>query len=360
MTRKNPSLEILCRLHIIKNCYLQHVAEVVDSFWIVSPIYSSYQDRISVRYELHQNFQDYVQSIGMTPCTLEALRMDRNQKYLMTRPGREPYEIQTQFYDDVYIRENLLNVAARKIKDWEYMGWIDAHHMFENVYWWQDAIIDMERYASVQLFQTLTWHGWSNETWWTRPGAIYATKIKRNVTFGDIPYFGNAYSVRKEIYDQMDYILDTCIGGCCDCSYVKASIDSNTIFDYMDQWPEYSKQLKPWIEKTSKVFKGRRNGVRGNIIHLPHETNFLYFSMMDTLDQGGYDVNRDVKRDENFTLYLVNDSFKKKFEFYGYFANYKNRIITGIVTVSVLLGGCVLFCILKCIERRNKSRYTNF
>lgn len=86
-------------------------------------------------------------TIGVQTIVIEAIY--NGQSYQVTRPDNEPHEMQIHIEDTFYYRENLLNVAAHRFSDWEYMAWIDAHQMFLEPYWWEDTIWSLEHFGAV-------------------------------------------------------------------------------------------------------------------------------------------------------------------------------------------------------------------
>lgn len=352
---KDQPSTLLCKLNVSKHCSSYQVAEVIDSFWIVSPVYAPYQTTIKIRYQSHRYFGDYVQTIGMPFCQVEAIRLDRHQTYLMTQPGREPYDIQLQYYDDGYLRENLLNVAAKKIPGWEYMGWIDAHHLFENPYWWEESIVRMEKYPSLQIFQRfngLTTRTNRTQIDWT--SVLYKSKIRYDLDSGLLGFYGNAYAIKKEFYDQMGYIFDKCVGGCCDCAYAKASFGDTRKFEYFRTWSRYTHQMDSWINATAKVFAGRYNIVRGTIWHVPHEETFPYLSILGMFNNSDFQIERDLGKDENGTIRLLNKAVKSKVEFWVFLYSFAVPIIVGSIILGVFAGLFILYCFFK--WRANKSK----
>jgi len=214
-----------------------------------------------------------------------------------------------------YIRENFINVAARKIPNWKYLAWIDAHQIFENTYWWEEAITSSEKYASVQIFHKIVRKNPLNETEMIWESAIHKSLLQTVLDEGEPFYFGNAYIITDELYNKMEYILDTCIATCCDCAYVEASLDEKTRVNYMSSnWPNYTAILTPWINRTKEIFQGRRKSIRGDLYHLWHEHLFDYYKVLFAINDLGFDVHKDIHRDENFTLHLVNQTLKLKFK----------------------------------------------
>ncbi|RYE27213.1 MAG: hypothetical protein EOP48_34605 [Sphingobacteriales bacterium] len=181
---------ILCKLQVKSGvssfCKSRDPAENLKNFWVVAPIYSYQQNKQMHWYRLHDEFRSYMESFGISFCTLELIHdsdfgtEDGSQEFMVTKPGREPYDIQLTYHGvPPYIRENLLNVAIAKLpQDWEYVAWIDAHQFFENTFWWRDGIVKSEKTASVQIFQEIRYKTpLSNTTVYNFWGVLYLTHV---------------------------------------------------------------------------------------------------------------------------------------------------------------------------------------
>ena len=315
--RKSRPDGLLCRMGQIKFCQSRYVADVIDLLYAFAPIYGwGDQQGIRLLYELHRNFRSYIQSFGASVVVLEAIYP--GQDFIATSPGKEPWEIQLRVEDNFYYRENFLNVAARKTDAWEYLLWIDAHQMFENVYWWEDTILKLEKYGTIQMFQYLYYRRADNDTDYSVSfaGIQYAGYLTRPFyRYFEVPrglWAGNVWGIRKEVYREIGYILDTCVCGWCDSAY------NIPTFEEKEDWalfnfPNYYAQLAPWVENANKVFKKYGIGpaiVRGNVVHLDHER----FSKREIehaqteIGKGSFDFSQDLYRDENFTLHTKEGS----------------------------------------------------
>jgi len=307
----------------LKYCQSRYIADVIDMAYAIEPIYATRQDQEPMMYNHHRDFVSMLRSIGIPVVVIEGIYPHLRQTFKVTRPGNEPWEIQTHLQDKIFIRENLLNVAIRKVVGWEYLMWIDGHQIFENIYWWEEAIYKMEHYNGVQFFQELVHlKKDTNETDWkmnfpsvmyiwshTRPVQIYKDRLHI--------WIGNAWGVRREIYEQMGFIVDYCISGCCDCSYALASMNNMGEWNILDTWPNYKNVLTPWILKTQQIFQGKSAVVRGNIKHLWHERYFNFEGMLKAMMYGDFNPDRDIGRDENFTMYVKSTYWKNLFSTNG-------------------------------------------
>ncbi len=52
-------------------------------------------------------------------------------------------------------------------------------------------------------------------------------------------FAGNAWGIRKELYKEIEYIIDTCIGSLCDYSYALASMKNIDDWDGLDYVNSY-------------------------------------------------------------------------------------------------------------------------
>jgi len=317
----DPRNRLICKLKNQKSCYSQFVAEHVDLLYSFSPIYAAFQKRFPQLYHHHTNFIGYMKTIGIQSVVLEAIYP--GQKYLVTKAGNEPYEIQVKIDDYVYYRENLLNVAIRKTKhlDYEYIVWIDSHQVFLNPYWWEEGIYQMAKYPTVSLFHSVSHYSDNRNRTFNKWKDLYGVQYILQNT-GDIHAWidgkqgqwkgwqGNAVGVRREVYDKIEFILDYCIIGCCDCAFNYATMTS--YWNLFDVFGNYGNQLMPWIEKSRKVL-GKKNGVvRGRVYHLYHEHYYGgYGGLSGKLKEKEYDLQKEIYRDENFTMHIHPDSVLK-------------------------------------------------
>lgn len=228
---KDPRGIFLCKISLAQHCVSREIADVIDQVYAFCPIYSVDHNRHTMLYYRHTNFLGYLKVHGIKSVVLEAIYP--GQKFKVTTAGNEPWEIQLEIHDFFYYRENLLNVAIRKTKhmDYEYILWIDAHEMFLNTYWWEKGIYQMAKYPSVSFFQTLAHvDDPRNKTipWFDLAGVQYAVKttsdLSKWIDAKKGMWNGNAVGVRREIYDQIGYVIDECIAGCCDCAFNYATI----------------------------------------------------------------------------------------------------------------------------------------
>ena len=205
-------------------------------------------------------------------------------------------------------------MAIRKLElPWEYVMWIDAHQIFENPLWIFEAIVLAEKYAVVQMYKNTIRMDERNQTSQMKRGFIYAT-FQPGFDEGMMIEYGNAVMVRREIYEKMEYILDDCIANDCDVTYMRAAWPQYYWF-FDDHYPKYSASVFEWLNRTIPIFNGSRAYINNNMIHFFHQSGtFPYFELHQILEWMDYDKDRDVKRDENFAVYIANETIAKVME----------------------------------------------
>jgi hypothetical protein len=216
----------------------------------------------------------------------------------------------------MYLRENLLNVAVKKIpeNDWEYILWIDAHQFFENSYWWEEFIIKAERAPILQLYQRTARLNDFNQSYpGQRRRVIYQSFFTKDVDNLGFTEIGNAYGMNKEMYREMKYIADECIATCCDCIFIRAFLPEKEYLNHNTEpsWP-YFLQFTDWLLNARKVFKCKKEFVRGTLYHFTHPGIPYYEHLQKLVTSKNFSIRADLGRDENGTLFLTNKKMKSE------------------------------------------------
>jgi len=320
--QKEARFRILCCLQQSQHCYSKTIAEHIDLVWAFSPIYTLFPERMPEIYITHMNYIGYLKSFGIQTILLEAIYPD--QDFKVTTAGNEPWEIQLIVEDYLYYRENFVNVAVRKTKhlNYDYIIWLDSHQVFLNPYWWEDGIYKMARYPTVSFFHDLVHvkYAGNNQTMregTDQPGVQYVYQHTSDMNYWLSGYGrwaawnGNAVGVRREIYDKIEYIVDYCVVGCCDCIFNDATMTS--YWDLMDSFGSYGKAMQPWITAARKVLGGENGVVRGRLLHLYHEhIRYDGVATKTLVHYPNLNLWNEVYRDENFTLHIKPGSFLKR------------------------------------------------
>lgn len=313
------SLRMLCKIMSSRSssslCRSFAVVDVIDLVWAIAPLYSCRGGAADENlYNLHRNFIGYLNAYGINSITIEAVKLNSNQTYKVARPNMEPYEMQSYYHNCSYLRENLLNMAIRKLElPWEYMIWVDAHQIFENPLWIFEAIVLAEKYAVVQLYKNVVRLDERNQTQIIKRGFIFAS-FQEDFAAGMKIEFGNAMMIQRNVYEKIGYLLDDCIADDCDVTYCRAVWPQ--YYWFLDKhYPRYSSGVFEWLYNTIPIFNGSRAYLNNNIIHFFHQTGtFPYLNLHQILEWIEYDKYRDIKRDENFAIYIANQTIAKVVE----------------------------------------------
>jgi len=307
----NRAFRELCSLSLLSYCHSFYIADVIDTLWSINPIFVPDQKAHQKRYRYHQDFVSYMRSFGISTINVEGAMLNQGQKFLLTRPGNEPWDIQLNMSYCLNYRENMVNVGIRKAKpDWQYVLWIDSHQIFSNLYWWEETIYKLEHYATCHLASHGNIYDDLNRTREKLPTFTYLYSTKAPINESDRSnrvFNGNLWGIRREIYEKIGYIYDYCLTGDCDGIWVRSTLKSPNDWDGLLKTKCILKAAQPWINKTASIIKGSSTYIRGEFTHLNHERFnngvHLKFYLWERLCP---DLERDFYRDSNFTLFTTN------------------------------------------------------
>jgi len=298
----------LCKMGFIKYCLRRSPAEEQEYFYVVCPIYSVNQQASTLIYQLHTNFKNYCEALGVKFTQVEYAFPF--QDFILTKAGNEPFDIQIPGYNIFYLRENLVNVAEKKLpKDYEYISWIDAHAYFDNPYVFQDTIVQLGKHNVVAPFSLVKFKDKRNSTDFITqyPFVYQAYYSQRTPTQEIFPFYGLAFATKRHIFQGMNGLPDLCIAGICDV-YMSLALTNGTTTKNTDQLKEV---ITNWIKNAANIIEGKFGYVKSTFTHFDH-----YFPLRKQSDWGdairimearNFNVSRDLKRDKNGTLYFVNN-----------------------------------------------------
>jgi len=223
-----------------------------------------------------------MQSFGISTCVLESLN-DQQHQYYMTKPNAEPYNFQIKNNQKFFKRENLLNVAIRKLlkqTEWQIFAWIDAHQAFTNSYWWEEVIVKAHKVGVLHLFQRVLYHHPNNHTADIYGyGSVYEMDVLNtidNLLQGLALIHGNAWAISRDMYERIGHIFDEGICGNPDMILSLGSRNSGKIPYANFQKDNYFKTSVPWLKHVESIFNDKGSFVRGTLRHFDHERTFDY------------------------------------------------------------------------------------
>jgi len=306
----SPQLPFLCKLNKLRFCYSRYPSEVLNTFWIICPIYTANVMQTKHLYELHRNFRSYVQSYGINFQTVEVIFP--GQEFQLTRPKNQPYDLQYKEKWIFAMRENLVNVGIKRLPDdWQFVSWIDQHIFWEDAYWFEKAILLMSHYNVVHLLNGNDFLNLQNKTDYHLKGAVKSFHEVGINYWRYVPQqWGLAWATNREIYEKLGGLLDICIGTKCD--FYQAVTYTGVSYPRMTDVDEFNDMIGEWQEHAIKVYDGKVGFLDSKVFHFMHCYDGCrtsdYDGQITLLYKHQYSPNKDLKRDAEGRLSLINDA----------------------------------------------------
>jgi len=318
--QKNQHISILCHLAILPQCRGENPTEVLSTFWVICPIYTANVEQTKHLYELHRNFRSYIQSYGISFQTVETIFP--GQEFQLTKPNNEPYDLQYKEKWIFAMRENLVNVGIKRLPDdWQFVSWMDQHIFWEDPYWFEKAIILMSHNNVVHLLNGNDFLNLNNGTDYHLRGAVkYYFEIGFNYWRYVPQQWGLAWATNKEIFEKLGGLLDICIGTKCD--FYQAVTYTGVQYPHMTDVEEFNEMIGKWQDHAIKVYEGKIAFLDSKVLHFMHCYDGCktsdYDGQITLLYKHKYAPDKDLKRDEEGRLSLINDELgKDMWKIYG-------------------------------------------
>jgi len=320
--RKDQRRSMLCKL-THRNCIRYTPAQELEHFWMVCALYTPSQSATSILYELHHNFINYAKLFGFQIQVIEVVFP--GQEFIATRPNQEPHELQYRADWIFNMRENLVNVGAKKLPaDWEYISWIDAHIFWDqNRYFFEDVVVELGKNNIVHMLGSNDFYGENNKTHFYEDGVAKLWSQSHSTHLNPIRQCGMAWATRRDIFEATHGSLDVCIGTKCDLYQNYAYF--GVVYTGECSNPEYAKAVRDWQTRAIQVYQKKVSYVKGNIIHFEHcyasrgcrTSN--YDSMTQALMRHNFNPNTDMKRDNEGRMQFQNnfDLARELWRIYG-------------------------------------------
>jgi len=316
---------LLCKLNMTQYCIRTSPVEEQEYFYVIAPIYSVNQNVNILLYDLHRNFKTFCESLGVKFVQVEYIFPHQN--FILTQPNNEPLDIQIIGQNIFYLRENLVNVAEKKLpEDYEYISWIDAHLHFDNPYTFQETIVQLGRHNIVSSLSAIRFKDKENRTTQVTeyPFAYQAyyhnSTPKSEEGYHLFPYYGLMFATTKNIFRAMNGLPDLCISGACDV-YMSHALTNGPINVDL---PSLKNAIEDWKINAVQKINGDFGYVRNVLTHYDHYFLLRRYSNWDDafhkLKERNFDPKTDLKRDINGTLYFVKN-FELAYDYWKYYAS---------------------------------------
>jgi hypothetical protein len=250
-----------------------------------------------------------------------------DREYHITEPDN-PRHLQLATYDELWHKESTINLMAQRLpRDWQYVAWVDMDVQFVRDDWALETCHQLQHHHFVQLWQTASMMGPNMEI--TNNSTVKSFAYLYNIhqmkpTPAGYPYSGGgptyayphpglAWAARREAWDHVGGLLDTCILGAGDYHMAHALIGrAKETLEWNPQQkngyhPNYRQMIMTW-EKHAETFIKRDLGfVNGTILHHWHgrQEARKYNERWRTLVKHKFDPIGDLRKDSQ-GLYQLN------------------------------------------------------
>ncbi len=299
-----------------------HCAHLHKDFHVVTMI--SNPVRYSSRYELFKKFKHHMEKSGVIH--LHVVEVQNGERAFQVTEKDNPYHIQLRTIDELWIKENAINLAINRLTprfpDWKYVAWIDADIKFTRPDWVEETIEELQVSSWVQMFQTAIDLGPEGEALQTYNGFMYSYwsgKPQQNNYATWHP--GYAWAATREALTKVGLLIDGAILGAGDRHMAMSLIGrGKESFDKRIH-PDYQDMVLSWELRAEKYIKRRVGYVKGNILHYWHgkKKDRRYHDRWQILINNNYSPYRHIYRDWQGLYQFDTDAIKLRDDIKKYF-----------------------------------------
>jgi hypothetical protein len=241
---------------------------------------------------------------------------------------------------ELWHKENLLNLVIQRFDpDWQYGAYVDGDFHFTRHDWALQAVHLLQTYDFVQLFSTYSdlspEHGPLN----VLPGFAYALRNNLDVTgkpispasgYGRPGSPGGAWAFRRDAFDKVGGLLDTCILGSADWHMAVGLAQLEVDHPDTTRCGEpYRHSIRVWQER-AKVINRNIGFVRCHAVHHWHgpKSRRGYSWRWQILRDHAFDPYADIYRDSQGLWQLTPAKPRLRDDIRAYFASRSEDDIT--------------------------------
>ncbi len=297
------------------------ISPVSFPLYIVCAI--SNPQRYASRYRHYRNFEKHVECSGGILYTVELALRDRHHE---VTSASNPRHIQLRSNSEMWHKENLLNIGISRLpEDWKYAAWMDADMQMSRPDWVTETVHQLQHYRWVQMFSSYADLGYHNEC--TKPMYSFAYLLRKNLLTGDQSYNyensapGGGFAFRREAFEDVGGLLDTCILGSADFHMAYALANKyNWHKDLKECSTGYAQSIRDW-SRLALSNKGSVGYVENHALHYYHgpRANRFYQTRWQILKRNHFDPRTDLKYDHQGVLSWVGNKPLLEEEVKNYF-----------------------------------------
>jgi hypothetical protein len=217
---------------------------------------------------------------------------------------QNPGDIQLRANDEMWHKENLLNLVVQRFpSNWKYGAIIDGDFHMTRPDWALEALHQLQHYDFVQLFSTYSPLSAEHRPTSLMPGFAYAWRTLQKAPSPNLPSHigapGGAWAFRREAFNLVGGLLDTCILGSADWHMAMALIgERDTHWEVRECGNPYVRRIHAWAAHAAPI-RGNVGFVQNHAIHHFHGSMSKrgYGSRSRILRDYQFDPEVDLKRD---------------------------------------------------------------
>ena len=270
--------------------------------------------RYKRRVDLFKDFVNYIESCGIRHWIVEATFGERECDVV---DDKNPHHIKVRCDHEVWLKENLINVAVRHLPDdAKYVMWLDGDVRFERNDWASETVEALQHYDVVQPFSHAVDYGPNGEVLQVHKGFNYCYRqgeaLGKNNRLGGWryggPYWhpGYACAWTMDAWNAVGGMIDKAICGAGDYHMACALIGQAEFCYPGNVHPNYKHMVKEWERRAHHAVKRNIGFVPGTIHHYWHgsKADRKYVERWDIITKNKFDPYSDVHYDRHGVLKL--------------------------------------------------------
>ncbi len=257
---------------------------------------------------------------------LHVVEIQNGNRQFQVTEQNNPYHIQLRTNDEMWIKENAINLAINRLTpnfpNWKYVAWIDADIEFVRKDWVEETIEELQVSSVVQLFQTAVDIGPEGQALDTHKGFMYSywnsLPEKNNYSTW---HPGYAWAATKDSLSNLGLLIDGAILGAGDRHMAMCLIGKGKDSVHGKLHPDYRDMVMSWQLRANQYIKKRVGYVKGNILHYWHgrKKDRGYHDRWQILIKHQYSPYRHVYRDWQGVWQFDLDAFDLRNDIKKYF-----------------------------------------
>lgn len=282
-----------------------------QTLYIITPVFNPM--KFKSRYRL---FADFVKRMDLPNVKLFVVEMAFGDQPFVVTKQDEPMNLQLRTNQLLWQKERLINLAAKKlfhvVPEAQYMGWFDGDIGFTAGDWIEKTLHRLTYLKVLQPFGSAINFDADLEAMWTCPSSMKAFLTARGyhqepplpVSYTYKGHPGLAWCMRRDTFEAIGGLYDTCIAGSAD------TIMSNAI---KGDWSVYLPgkpsdgmiaSMREWADRAHAVIGDDFGWTPGSVVHYwhGHSEKRGYEKRWDVLSYHKFDPKLDVVTDKSGLL----------------------------------------------------------